>query len=277
MTQAVAPIKHSRARLRDGREVHLVMSGPEGPKVLFVHGYIDSWRSFERMFSFLSDDFLLVAVDQRGHGESDQADGYAIADFVADMIELIASKSKVPVHLVGHSLGAIVAHRVASLRPDLVSSIVLIGGAVTSAGNSGLTKLYEDLRDLDDPIPYQFAYDFQKATAFQPLPAEVLQGYVEESMKVRARAWKAALHGLIADPHVPGAAPDVPALVLWGEHDEVFPLDYQIPLRGWIPDAKFINYPDLGHAPQWEDPRRISADLREFISRVEANRVSKLT
>src|ERR1700722_11341697 len=99
MTQGVAPIKHSRARMRDGREVHIAMSGTKGPKLLLVHGYIDSWRSFERMFPFLSDDFLLVAVDQRGHGETDQADDYAIADFVADVIDLIKSKSKVPVHL----------------------------------------------------------------------------------------------------------------------------------------------------------------------------------
>jgi non-heme chloroperoxidase len=272
MTEVGVPIKHSRTRLRDGREFHIVMSGSGGPKLLFVHGYIDSWRSFERVFPFLHEDHLLIAVDQRGHGDTQQAGSYSIAEFVADLIELIAAKSKVPVHLVGHSLGAIVAHRVASIRPDLVLSITLIGGAVSSAGNSGLSKLHEDLKSLDDPIPYRLAYDFQKSTAFQPLSEDVLDGYVQESMKVAAGVWKAALFGLISDPHVPDAAPDVPALVLWGEHDEVFPLNDQIALRRWIARARFISYPDLGHAPQWEDPRRVSADLREFISRVEADR-----
>lgn len=277
MTHATGSVKHSRARLRDGRNVHIVMTGSAGPKVLFVHGYIDSWRSFEGMFPFLSKEFVLIALDQRGHGDTDQADRYDIDDFVADVTELIASKSREPVHLVGHSLGAIVSHRLAGLRPDLVLSVTMIGGAVSSTGNAGLTKLYRELENLADPIPYQFAYEFQKSTAFQPLPSEVLDVYVEESMKVKAPVWKAALRGLIADAAVPGAAPEVPALVLWGEHDEVFPLDDQLRLRRWMPTAKFINYPDLGHAPQWEDPRRVSADLCTFIAGVEELRARKRT
>jgi pimeloyl-ACP methyl ester carboxylesterase len=277
MARAVASIKHSRARLRDGRDFHVVMSGSEGPKVLFVHGYIDSWRSFEGMFPFLSKKFVLVAIDQRGHGETDQADRYDVEDFVGDVMELIASKSREPVHVVGHSLGAIVAHRLAARRRDLVLSVTLIGGAVSSAGNAGLTKLYGELKSLADPIPYEFAYEFQKSTTFQPLPNEVLNAYVGESMKVRARVWKAALRGLIEDAAAAGTAPDVPALVLWGEHDEVFPLADQLRVRKWMPNASFINYPDLGHAPQWEDPRRVSADVDTFISGVEEARGRKGT
>ncbi len=268
MTDAATPIKHSRTKLRDGREFHVVMSGSKGPKVLFVHGYIDSWRSFESMFPFLNESCLLIAVDQRGHGETAPAAGYEIADFVADTVELIESKSKAPVHIVGHSLGAIVAHRVAALRPELALSLTLIGGAVSAAANAGLTQLYSSLEKLDDPIPYQLAYDFQKSTAFLPLPEETLQGYVQESMKVRAPVWKAALRGLIADPHVPCEPPRVPTLMIWGEHDEVFPLEDQIALRKWLPGARVVNYPDLGHAPQWEDPRRVSADIYDFISSV---------
>ena len=260
-------VEHSHATAPDGRRFHLVKAGTSGPKIVFLHGYIDSWRSFEGMFPYLSDDFLLIAIDQRGHGGTDPADDYAIADFVSDAITMLG-KSAEPVHLVGHSLGAIVAHRVASQAADKLLSITLIGGAVTSKANAGLSELYDGLASLDDPIPYAFAYDFQKSTAFQPLAEEKLDGYVQESLKVKARTWKKALRGLIDDVSPGGPAPEVPTLVIWGAHDEVFPLADQELLRDWMPGATFVNYPDLGHAPQWEDPARVSQDLRAFIASV---------
>lgn len=260
-------IVHSKATLPGGRRFHVVKAGHSGPKILFLHGYIDSWRSFEGMFAHLADDFLLIAVDQRGHGDTDAADDYAIADFVEDAVALVG-KSPEPVHLVGHSLGAIVAHRVARRLPDAVLSITLIGGAVTSRGNAGLGELADGLADLSDPIPRQFAYDFQKSTAFQPLPDGQLDIFVDESLKVAAVTWKKALRGLLDDVEPGGDAPAVPTLVIWGEHDEVFPIADQIALRAWMPGATYISYSDLGHAPQWEDAERVSRDVGRFINDV---------
>ncbi|MBV8804326.1 MAG: alpha/beta hydrolase [Sinobacteraceae bacterium] len=269
---AAPKLTHSRATVADGRTFHIVVTGEGGPKIVFLHGYIDSWRSFERMFPHLAQNFTLVAIDQRGHGDSDAADTYAIADFVADAVELLETKAGGPVHLVGHSLGALIAHRIAAQRPELLKSIVLIGGAVSSRGNAGLAGLLEGLKDLPDPVPYAFAYDFQKSTAYQPLEEEVLETYVQESMKVRGLAWREALRGLVEDPLQPGAAPTLPTLVLWGAHDEVFPRPDQEKLRAWLVEARYINYDDLGHAPQWERPERVARDIAAFVKSVEAAR-----
>jgi len=250
----------------DGRRLQVMTAGDMDVTLVIIHGYIDSWLSFGRMLPFLLPDYGAILPDQRGHGATGGTeDGYTVDDFVGDAIALMENMAGKPVHLIGHSLGAIIAHRVASARPDLLKSITLIGGAVSSMGNATLSATYRDLAGLDDPIPYDFAYDFQKGTAFQPLDEAVLRAYVDESMKVKAKVWKEALLGLTEDVHIPGEAPAIPALILWGAHDEIFPLEDQLRLRAWMPDARVINYDDLGHAPQWEDPARVSADIRAFI------------
>lgn len=264
-------IRHESLRLPDGRSFHIARAGVPGPTILFLHGYVDSWRSFERMFPLLHDHFMLLAPDQRGHGETEAADRYAVADFVSDAITLTERLAGEPVHLVGHSLGAIVAQRVATARPDLVRSMTLIAGAVTARANASLTALAEHLKELSDPIPYAFAYDFQKSTAFQPLSEAVLDCYVRESLKVRAHAWKGALHGLISDPYDPiEPPPTVPALLMWGEHDELFPLSDQKPLRRRLSSSHVLDFPHNGHAPQWEDPERVAIALRTFIEKLSA-------
>jgi pimeloyl-ACP methyl ester carboxylesterase len=260
------PVRHESVRLSDGRAFHVVRAGSAGPPIVFLHGYIDSWRSFERMFASLSDRFALLAPDQRGHGQTAVTREYSVADFTTDAIELIELLADEPVHLVGHSLGAIIAQRLAEARPDLLRSVVLIGGAVTARDNVALTALAAGLQTLDDPIPYEFAYDFQKSTAFQPLSAAVLDGFVQESLKVRAHAWKAALQGLVTDPYQPAQTPPiVPTLIVWGAHDELFPLPDQEILRRRFPHARLVDFPDNGHAPQWEDPSGVAAAVRAFI------------
>jgi pimeloyl-ACP methyl ester carboxylesterase len=259
-------VSHERVHLPDGRAFHIVRAGKTGAPILFLHGYIDSWRSFERMFPALSDRFVLWAPDQRGHGETEATEHYGVADFTADAIALTELLSNQPVHLVGHSLGAIIAQRVADSRPDLLRSMTLIGGTVTARGNPALSTLAEGLKDLNDPIPYAFAYDFQKSTAFQPLPESVLKGYVQESMKVRSPAWKGALQGLISDPYESvKPTPAVPTLIIWGEHDELFPLPDQEVLRARLPHARVVNFPSNGHAPQWEDPVGVAQAVLAFI------------
>ncbi len=126
------PINSHQATLPNGQTLHYVDNGAAGPAIVFLHGYTDSWRSFELLFPLLAPSFRLIALDQRGHGETPRAERYRIADFAADAIGFLEQLATGPVHLVGHSLGTIVAQRVAEQRSDLLQSLILIGPARTA-------------------------------------------------------------------------------------------------------------------------------------------------
>lgn len=85
---------------------HFVELGsPDGPPLVLLHGYTDSWCSFEPLFDRLGRSFHLLVPDQRGHGGSDATDHYAIADFASDAVSFIEATVGWSVHLVDYSLG----------------------------------------------------------------------------------------------------------------------------------------------------------------------------
>jgi pimeloyl-ACP methyl ester carboxylesterase len=103
------------------------VSDPPGPPGLLLHGLGvggSIWQSFARR---LLPHLAAVAPDLRGHGQSDAPpSGYAPADYARDLIELIGDRLESPLPVVGHSLGALVALKIAELRGDLVAWLALL-------------------------------------------------------------------------------------------------------------------------------------------------------
>ena len=120
----------------DGVKIHYVMAG-QGEPVILLHGWMGDRGMWGRLDTNpMSKEFLLIAVDLRGHGKSDKPHevekyGPAMAE---DIIRLIDHLNLPKVHLVGYSMGAIVAGKVAASHPDRVLSIIYGGQAPVLTG-----------------------------------------------------------------------------------------------------------------------------------------------
>jgi pimeloyl-ACP methyl ester carboxylesterase len=99
----------------------------DAPLAVLVHGVLGWWRTWWRVGPALADrGFRVVAVDQRGHGDSPRIDGRAtIGDFAEDLADAIAREGGRAHGLVGHSLGGAVGAELAFTRPDLVDRLVI--------------------------------------------------------------------------------------------------------------------------------------------------------
>lgn len=268
--------------LSTGIDLHYVEKGHgNGHVIIFLHGYTDSWRSFERNLPLISDKLHVYALDQRGHGESSQpACCYAQADFAADVVAFMDALKIRKATLVGHSMGSFIAHKVAAEHPGRVERLVLIGGAPTSAGNPVILGLDEAVQALEDPVDPELVYAFQAST-FWPanqVPEEFIQTAVAESLKLPADIWKQVLAGLIAEDHT-AALPRItaPTLIFWGDQDGIFTYSEQLALDALIPDSTLRLYvpagfpqssaPDegsTGHGLHVEWPIRFVEDLEAF-------------
>jgi non-heme chloroperoxidase len=123
------------------------------------------------------------------------------------------------------------------------------------------------MRDLPDPMPRQFAHDFQASTAYLPLPESFFERIVDESLKLPARLWRDVFDHLLSHDHAGHLARIAsPTLLLWGEQDALFPREDQDRLARTIPGATLTIYPETGHCPNWERPERVAADLVKFLS-----------
>jgi non-heme chloroperoxidase len=164
--------------------------------------------------------------------------------------------------VVGHSLGSFIARRVAETHPERVTRLVLTGSAVTAA-NEVLLEVQASVRTLEDPVPAEFAREFQSSTAYVLLPEAFFEQIVAESRKLPARLWREVLDGVIAfDDAADLGRIAAPTLLLWGEHDALFPREQQDRLVAAIRSARLMVYPETGHCPNSE---RVAADLHAFL------------
>jgi pimeloyl-ACP methyl ester carboxylesterase len=242
---------------------------PAGTPVLLLHGYTDSWRSFEPVLPHLPGSLRAIALSQRGHGDADRpAAGYRAAHLAADLAALADVLGLGPAIVVGNSMGAQVAQRFAIDHPERTLGLVLIGAFTTLRGNSAVQALWDGaVSTLTDRIDPGFVREFQESMLARPVPAAFLDTVVRESLKVPARVWRAALEGQMEDDATPELGRvTAPTLILWGDKDAIAPREDQEVLAAAIPDARLEVYAGAGHAPHWEEPARVAADIASFAA-----------
>ncbi|GAB4198928.1 MAG: alpha/beta hydrolase [Roseiflexaceae bacterium] len=267
MSDAIPGLQFAQAQLATGVRLSYAECGDQnGPTVLLLHGYTDSWFSFSRLLPLLAPELRLIAPDQRGHGDSERpVSGYSMAHYAADALALLDVLGQHEAIVVGHSMGSFIAQAIALAAPERVRGLVLIGSA-TTARNPGVLGLRDAVAELSDPVPEAFAREFQASTIHHPVPAPFLDRVVAESLKLPARVWQAALDGLLdADQAAQLGQIRAPALILWGDQDSVFPREEQDLLAAALPAARLEIYSDTGHGLHWERPAQCAKDVLEFI------------
>ena len=250
-----------------GPHLHYAEHGdPQGEPIVFLHGWPDSWFSFSRVLPLLPERLHAFAPDQRGFGDSDRPEsGYTIPDMGADAIAFLDAVGITRVTLVGHSYGTFVARQVAIAHPERVSALVLIDTGF-STSNPVTQDLQTSLRDLPDPIPQQFARDFQAGTAYQPLPADFFERIIAESLKLPPRLWRLTIDQMLAyDDTRQLARIQAPTLLLWGDRDALFSRADQDRMKAALTAARLTIYDETGHCPNWERPERVAADIATLL------------
>jgi pimeloyl-ACP methyl ester carboxylesterase len=110
----------------NGIRMHVAEAG-QGPLVLLLHGFPESWYSWRHQLAALAQaDYHVVAPDQRGYGQTDrpaEIDKYTQFHLVGDIIGLLEALEEEQAVIVGHDWGAIIAWNAALMRPDRVRGV----------------------------------------------------------------------------------------------------------------------------------------------------------
>ncbi|WP_129116155.1 alpha/beta fold hydrolase [Halegenticoccus tardaugens] len=269
-------------------ESHTVIGGDDvalrvtdagrGRPVVLVHGYSQSrmcWR--KQIESDLTDEFRLIAPDNRGHGESGKPrDAYEDSALWAnDLRAVITELDLDDVVLVGWSYGGLVVlDYVEFYGTDRIAGINLVG-AISSIGTEQATERlgpeYIDLVSAFGSTDVEESTEtmrrFVDLCVHDVLPAEdryymlgyniVVPPYVRECLRDRTVTHDAELDAL-----------DIPVLLTHGEEDAVVLAAASEQYADRIDDATVSYYPETGHSPFWECPERFNHELREFARRV---------
>lgn len=251
---------------------HITLSYAEqgasaGIPMLLLHGFAGSWRSFELVLSHLSDSVHAFAITQRGHvNASAPQSGYRLDDFAGDVTAFMDALHLEHAVIVGHSMGAAVAQRLAVDHPDRVLGLVLMGASLAALGDPDLQAFWDStLSKLTDPIDPTFVRGFIDTTLAQSVPPEFFEVIMQDAQAVPARVWKEAFkrrleEDISNDPPKIG----VPTLIVWGDRDARCSQREQEELEAMINGSRLLVYPGAGHDLHCEEPARFASDLLSF-------------
>lgn len=153
-----------------GLALHVRQRHPVGsPTVVFLHGWLDHSHSFDFLAEHLPDSWRLLLLDFRGMGRSawlPRPGLYEFAHYLVDVEAVVRASGAESVHLVGHSMGGIVATAYAAARPSRVRSVQLIESLGPTGGppEVALARLRGFLEDIER-APNRKSYPSVEAAA----------------------------------------------------------------------------------------------------------------
>lgn len=269
----------SQFRVVDGLTVHLRDEGvtSDSVPVLLLHGTSASLHTWEGWSEAMRPSRRVLTMDLPGFGLTgpDPRDDYRMERYTRFVVALMDSLRVRRVDLAGNSLGGEIAWHVAAQHPDRVRKLVLVDPA-------GLP-----FTSLSVPIGFRLARDPRLSWLMtRILPRRVVTSSVRDVYGDTSRVSdalvdryydltrragnRAALPARFAQSR-PGADTmrlariTSPTLILWGAQDRLIPPATAARFLRLLPSAQLVVYPELGHVPHEEDPRRTATDVLAFL------------
>lgn len=255
----------------------------ELPAALMIHGLGDEADTWRHLITPLSTRWRVIAPDLPGFGRSSKPRRAYTRTFFEEVLrELLDELSIRRVFLIGHSLGAALAHQIALHKPELASGLVLLDGSIIlqpQALNFGLLLfmvpgcgewLYNHLR-TDPHTAYKTLDPYYADLSGMPkqdcdfLFTRVNQRVWSDDQR---RAYLSTLRNLAVrasgqprNINDALAGLNVPTLVLWGENDKVYSAENARLIDKLQPDARVLFIPNAGHNLHQENPDRVIAEI----------------
>jgi pimeloyl-ACP methyl ester carboxylesterase len=124
-----------------GQVVGYTDHGGDGSPLAFLHAFMMNREQFAKQVESFGADYRVITIDGRGHGESKTEKDYDFWDVARDVIAVLEHLDVNQVTLVGTSMGGFAALRVALLRPDLVTRLVLVSTSAAAESEEGTQAL----------------------------------------------------------------------------------------------------------------------------------------
>lgn len=249
-------------------------SGPEA--VVFAHGLLFDRRIFDHQVAALENRYRVIAFDFRGHGESEVTrDGYDMDDLAEDAAGLIEALDAAPCHFAGLSMGGFVALRLASRRPELVRSLVLLDTSADPEPRENLPRYrllqwVARLFGLRSVVGRVMPILLGRSTLEDPERRELRRLWSDRVAGQDRVGVTRAVSGVLERDGVYDELPGirVPVLILVGEEDAATVPAKSERMREALPEAELVTIPRCGHMSSIEQPEAVTRAIEGFLDRV---------
>ncbi|MEU5363314.1 alpha/beta hydrolase [Streptomyces sp. NPDC005925] len=275
---AADPARPAAAAPAEGEDVPDAARADGPPGVLLLHGLMGRASHWASTARWLAERHRAVALDQRGHGQSEKPQDAAFTReaYVEDVEAVLEQLGLGPAVLIGHAMGALTAWQLAAKRPDLVRGLVILDMRVSALGAASQREWGEWFKAW--PLPFATLADVRKwfggddpwverpnpsrGEFYAEVMAESPDGWrpvFEPAQMLRSReTW-------VYDAHWEELAQvRCPALVVRGLDGELGRAEAQEMVRV-LPHGQYAEVADAGHLVHYDQPEAWRAAVEPFL------------
>lgn len=220
-----------------------------GAPVILMHGLSGSTRWWARNVEALAQRFRVYTVDLIGFGASRNGHPFVLVEAADYMSRWIDHMGLAQVHVIGHSMGGLIAADLAADHPDQVARLVLVAAAA---------------------LPFNYDYTRHLLGALQALiqlPPSFWPVFVSDVARAGPLTIASALSELLTvDMRAKLAMVRAPTLLVWGERDAIIPVELGKWLGRYVRAEELVVIKGAGHAPMWECPQVFNREVTAFLA-----------
>lgn len=248
------------------------------PTLVLLHGFTGHARSWDHFAEAMSASYRVLALDQRGHGQTQWAppDGYDTTEMVEDLDAFVRAMDLNDFALLGLSMGGIVAFAWAGRRPVSLTKLVIVDIA-PEIDPAGLARIRQSVAGSDVFATREEA--FEQARVDNPIPPEDHHRYRVENnlMRLEDGRYTYRYDRALRDPGNlrQGIPPEegwklvadieVPALLVRGETSDILSAGIADKMTSTMPDCRLVEVAGSGHPVPLDRPREFLSVVSTFL------------
>jgi len=256
----------------------------DGEALLLIHGMAGSSQTWRAIMPQLAKKYRVIAPDLLGHGESSKPrTDYSLGAFAVGLRDLLDELDVDSATIVGHSLGGGIAMQFLYQHPDYCRRLILISSGGLGPDVGWILRLLaapgaELVMPVIAPTPVLRAGNSVRGWLSglglrSPRGAEIWNAYSSFSDRQTRDAFLRTLRSVVDYRGQSVSAlnrlnlrEDLPTLAIWGEKDNIIPVDHAYSALEARPDCRLEVLPDVGHFAQVEAPTEVADLIDDFIS-----------
>jgi len=252
----------------EGNKIRYLETGHSKHTIVLVHGLGASAERWTQAIPYLSKDYHLIIPDLIGFGYSDKPIADYTPDFFADFLRkfLDANGIEKP-NIIGSSLGGQVTAEYTCTNTNIEKLILVSPSGVMKQSTPALdayimAALYPNEENAKN------AFELMEGSGGD-IDKEIVEGFVERMKLPNAKmAFMSTILGLKNAEIISNRLKtiDIPTLIIWGEKDNVIPIQNADGFVSFIKDCRFRRMDGCGHTPYVQDPENFSKIVLEFLN-----------
>ena len=247
---------------------YMTFGDEKSPPVMIVHGLYGSGRNWGVIAKRLSDQFFVITVDLRNHGDSPWLDTHNYHVMADDLVEVINSLNIKP-NIIGHSMGGKAAMVLALKRPNLVRNLIIADIAPVKYEHDQ-SQFIEAMQKVDLSKVEKRSHATLALSKF--VEDKSLQNFFTQSLDIKAKRWKLNLKVLRSEMSEILSFPKIESefsghsLFLKGENSDYIKPEHRKLIKSLFTKARFATFKEAGHWLHAEKTREFESAARLFFS-----------